>query len=181
MSLNTSGDSGEETIDVVRTPQQQAILDRLAKAKSSSDRVEVVATALDTFGLDVLVGLFPVYGDAAASIIPGLYLLAEAKHADLGAISYLKIIALQVADFAIGAVPVVGDAADYVFQANKMSAHLFTQKMEKIKREALKMGISPEEVAKISNDGKNLPQLAKHAITMYGKVKAGKGAMPKAA
>lgn len=184
--LDTQGDSGEENTiegdkDTIRTPEQLEVLERLKKAKSSAERVDVVATALDTFGLDVIVGLIPVEGDGASSIIAGLYLLAEAKHADLGAMSYLKIIALQVADFAIGVVPVVGDAADYVFQANKMSAGMFAKNMEQIKQEAVKMGIPPEEIAKISDDGKNLPQLAKQAISVVGKAKAGKASTTKTA
>lgn len=166
----------EENETTMRTPEQQEVLERLKKAKSSAERVDVVATALDTFGLDVIVGLLPVEGDAASSILSGLYLLAEAKRADLGAMSYLKIIALQVADFAIGVIPVAGDAADYLFKANKMSAGLFAKNLEEIKAEALKMGITPEEIAKISDDGKNLPQLAKQAITLVGKSKATKAA-----
>lgn len=164
----------------IRTPEQQQILDRLTKAKGSKERVDVVATALDTFGLDAIAGLIPVYGDAITSVIPGIYLLAEAKRADLDKVDYLKIIALQVADFAIGFVPVAGDAADYVFQANKWSAALFAKKMEKIKQEAVEMGIPTEEIAKISDDGSNLPQLTKQAISMYGKAKSGKatGAPP---
>ncbi len=158
----------------VRTPEQQKILDRLTKAKSSKERVDVVATALDTFGLDAVAGLIPAYGDAITSVIPGIYLLAEAKRADLDKVDYLKIIALQIADFAIGLVPVAGDAADYAFQANKWSAELFAKKIEKIKQEAVEMGIPPKEIAKISNDGSNLPQLTKQAITMYGKAKSGK-------
>lgn len=163
---------GDESDEIILTPEQEKIIDQLKSAKSSAERVDVVATALDTFGLDVLVGLIPGVGDAVASIIPGLYLLAEAKHADLDGIDYLKIIALQVADFAIGAVPVAGDVADYIFKANKMSATLFADNLEKVKQEALAMGIPAEQIAKISEDGKNLPQLAKQAITMAGKVKA---------
>ncbi len=184
--LDTQADSGaEDTIEekdtVTRTPEQLEVLDRLKKAKSSTERVDVIATALDTFGLDVIVGLIPAAGDGTSSIIAGLYLLAEAKHADLGAMSYLKIIALQVADFAIGVVPVVGDAADYVFQANKISAGMFAKNMEQIKQEAVKMGIPPEEIAKISDDGKNLPRLAKQAMSVIRKVKAEKTPTAKAA
>ncbi len=167
MSVEEFGEDDE----VVLTPDQEAILEKLRSAKSSSERVDVVATALDTFGLDPLIGLIPGIGDATASIIPGLYLLAEAKNADLEGADYLKIIALQVADFAIGAVPVAGDVADYLFQANKMSAKLFAANMEKVKQEALEMGIPAEKVAQISEDGKNLPQLAKTAIKLAGKIK----------
>ena len=163
-----AGDSDE----VILTPDQEAILEKLRSAKSSAERVDVVATALDTFGLDPLIGLIPGIGDATASIIPGLYLLAEAKHADLDGADYLKIIALQVADFAIGVTPVAGDVADYLFQANKMSATLFADNLKRVEQEALAMGIPEEQIAKISEDGKNLPMLAKQAITMAGKAKA---------
>ena len=51
--------------------------------------------------------------------------------------------------------PVAGDVADYLFQANKMSAS-FCRKHGKVKQ-ALEMGIPAEKVAQISEDGKNLP------------------------
>lgn len=170
--MSFEGEIGGDSDEVVLSPDQEKILEKLKSAKSSAERVDVVATALDTFGLDPLIGLIPGIGDATASIIPGLYLLAEAKNADLDGVDYLKIIALQVADFAIGAIPVAGDVSDYLFQANKMSATLFAENMLKVKQEALAMGIPPEQVAKISEDGKNLPILAKQAITMAGKAKS---------
>lgn len=178
MSLSESSedlDTPEATNDnIVRTPEQLVMLEKLASAKSSEDRVRVVATALDTYGLDPLISLIPAYGDAAGAIIPGLYLLAEAHHANLGASSYLKIISLQVADFLVGLIPVAGDAADALFHANKMSAKDFAANTAKIKAEALAMGISPEDIAKIDADASNLPKLAEQAISLHGKIKAAK-------
>lgn len=178
MSLSESSedlDTPEAANDnVARTPEQLVILEKLSAARSSEDRVNVVATALDTYGLDPLIGLIPGLGDAASSIIPGLYLLAEAHHANLGTTSYLKIISLQVADFLVGLIPVAGDAADALFKANKLSATGFAKNTAKIKAEALAMGISPENIAKIDADASNLPKLAEQAISLHGKIKAAK-------
>ena len=160
--------------NIARTPEQLVILEKLSAARSSEDRVNIIATALDTYGLDPLIGLIPGLGDAASSIIPGLYLLAEAHHANLGITSYLKIISLQVADFLVGLIPVAGDAADALFKANKLSASDFAKNTSKIKAEALAMGISSEDIAKIDADASNLPKLAKQAITLHGKLRAGK-------
>ncbi|MGL5830561.1 MAG: DUF4112 domain-containing protein [Candidatus Altimarinota bacterium] len=128
------------------TPQQKEIMDRLKTAKNAQERVDTFATLADTYGLDALISLFPELGDLGSSGLSGLYLLYEARNAGLSRTSMLKIVALQTADVFVGAIPILGDVADYFFKANKWSASSFKKQVEAIKKEARKSGVPEEEL-----------------------------------
>jgi hypothetical protein len=82
-------------------------------------RLDALATLLDTaflipgtnvrFGLDALIGLVPVVGDAITTLI-SLYIVREAR-------------ALAV-DGVVGAVPMLGDMFDVVWRANRRNVAL---------------------------------------------------------
>ena len=162
------------------TPKQQEILTRLSSAKNSEDRVNIFATIADDIGLDPLISLIPELGDAGSSAISGIYLLYEAKRAGLGASSYLKIIGLQAADFAIGAIPMIGDIGDYFFKAGKLSVSSFEKKTKELILEARKAGVPEDEIAKITASAGKLPKLINHAVKLYKTTKGkSKEAAPK--
>jgi hypothetical protein len=164
------------------TPQQKEIMEKLRAAKSSEERVKVFAKFADDIGLDPLLSLIPELGDAGSSIVSGIYLLYEAKKADLGVGAYLKIIGLQAADFAVGAIPVLGDVADYFFKANKWSAKSFEQQTEELVAKARKAGVPEEKIQKLTESASRWPQLAGKAVGMYSKLKPkSKEAEPKQA
>lgn len=143
------------------TPQQQEIMDRLKTAKGAQERVDTFATLADTYGLDAIISLFPELGDLGSSGVAGLYLLYEAKNAGLSKTSMLKIVALQTADVFVGAIPILGDAADYFFKANKWSATSFKKQVEEIKKEARKQGIPEEELSKLDHGYNKLYKAAR--------------------
>ena len=96
-------------------------------------RLERLATMLDSafaipgtgirFGADSLIGLFPGIGDAVTLGLSG-YLILEARR--LGAPpSMLRRMTTNVAfDALVGAVPLLGDAFDLFFKANKRNMAL---------------------------------------------------------
>ena len=104
-----------------------AELDRLER------RLDGIATALDSafivpgtgirFGADALLGLIPGFGDVAGLVLSA-YLVLEARR--LGAPSDMlsRMVGNIVVDAAIGAVPVLGDAFDVFFKANKRNMAL---------------------------------------------------------
>lgn len=155
------------------SPEQKKILEQLKTAKNSEERVKLFAKVADDIGLDPLISLIPELGDAGSSIVSGLYLLFEAKKAGLGTFAYLKIIGLQVADFAVGAIPIVGDVADYFFKANKWSAKSFEAQTEELVVKARKAGVPEEKIAQLNASASKWPQLAHKAVGLYGRVKAG--------
>jgi hypothetical protein len=162
------GDKVEEQL----TPQQKEIMEKLRVAKSSEERVKLFAKVADDIGLDPLLSLIPELGDAGSSIVSGVYLLLEAKKAGLGTMSYLKIIGLQAADFAVGAIPVLGDVADYFFKANKWSAKSFEEQTQELIEKARKAGVSEDKIAKLNQSAEKWPQLAQKAVGLYAKHKA---------
>jgi hypothetical protein len=147
-------------VEAELTPLQREIMAKLRDAKSSEERVKVFAKFADDVGLDPLLSLVPALGDAGSSIVSGLYLLFEAKKADLGTFAYLKIIGLQAADFAVGAIPVVGDVADYFFKANKWSAKSFEKQTEELVEKACEAGVLEDKIAQLTQSAACLPQLA---------------------
>jgi hypothetical protein len=105
-------------------------------------RLEVLARVLDTalpipflkgrrIGLDALIGLVPVVGDAVMTAVSA-YLVIEAKQLGLPKRKLAKMAINLGIDGAIGAVPIIGDVFDIVFRANDRNIriihhHLATQ------------------------------------------------------
>lgn len=163
------------------THQQKKALEELRVAKNSEERVKVFAKVADDIGLDPLISLVPELGDAGSSIVSGLYLLFEARKAGLGTMDYIKIIGLQGADFAVGAIPVIGDVADYFFKANKWSTKGFEAKTNELVEKARKAGVPEDKIQQLMVSAERWPQLAQKAIGLYGRYKkAGMDDEPKA-
>lgn len=98
-----------------------------------SKNLETLAHALDglfripgtewRFGLDALVGLIPGVGDAVTSMVSFSILIAAVRY------RVAKIVILRMAlnlaiDYAVGAIPLVGDAFDFVWKANQKNLGL---------------------------------------------------------
>lgn len=164
--------ANDNTSDKELTPQQQEIMEKLRAAKNSEERVKLFAVIADDIGLDPLISLIPELGDAGSSIVSGIYLLMEAKNAGLGAGAYLKIIGLQAADFAVGALPILGDAADYFFKANKWSGKSFENQTNELIEKARVAGVPEEKINKLKQSAEKWPQLGQKAVGLYAKHKA---------
>lgn len=137
--------------------EKTEILAKLNECKTVEARVNVFATFVDTFGLDALIGLIPVLGDAAPTVIALPYLLFEANRLGLPLSSQLKIVLYHGLDIAIGTfTPPGGDlVTDYIFQANKLSAEEFQDFTDNIVQEAREKGLPESEIAAISNSVNN--------------------------
>jgi hypothetical protein len=79
------------------------------------------------FGLDALVGLIPGFGDAATTIA-SFYILVAAIRYRVPKITILRMALNLAIDYAIGSIPFVGDAFDFVWKANKMNMNLLRQR-----------------------------------------------------
>jgi hypothetical protein len=147
--------------------QQSEILEQLRAAKNAEARVRTFAKIMDTYGVDAILGLFVGAGDATMSALSGLYLMYEAEKAGLKKTDFIKIAALQAADFFIGAIPIAGDVADFFFRASKMSIPLFQDRTEELIREARAAGVSEDAIAKITESAEKLPRLTNQAIAVH--------------
>ena len=77
-------------------------------------------------GLDALIGLIPVVGDAVAFVI-GSYILMSAARLGVPRVVLARMLANVGIDAALGAVPLVGDLFDAAWRANAKNAALLEQ------------------------------------------------------
>ena len=96
-------------------------------------RIDALATLLDTafvipgtsirFGIDGLIGLVPGIGDTITTLM-ALYIVREARA--IGAPRWLvgRMLANVALDGIVGAIPILGDAFDVAFRANRRNVAL---------------------------------------------------------
>jgi hypothetical protein len=103
-------------------------------------RAETIAKLMDSqfeiagikFGADALIGLIPVAGDAITTII-GMYPLMIARKHNLGGVVIGRMLLNLGIDFAVGSVPLLGDAFDVWSKANLKNVALLKKAAEKRK------------------------------------------------
>ncbi|KAF9194090.1 hypothetical protein BGZ51_001069 [Haplosporangium sp. Z 767] len=91
-------------------------------------RAKVMDTGLNLgfarVGLDPILGLVPVAGDAV-SMFMAMRLIHTAQKADIPKSLTQKMLMNVAVDFGLGLVPLVGDIGDFFFKANDRNAKLF--------------------------------------------------------
>ena len=75
------------------------------------------------FGLDPLLGLFPLAGDIVAYIISAILVLAMARHGASGKVIVLMIGNILL-DASVGSIPVLGNIFDFFYRANQRNVGL---------------------------------------------------------
>lgn len=81
-------------------------------------------------GLDALVGLVPVLGEVLTAAM-GTYIVWEARNLGLPKWKLARMGANVLFDTAIGAIPVIGDAADLVFRSNSRNLRILLNHIDK--------------------------------------------------
>ena len=74
-------------------------------------------------GLDPIIGVLPVAGDAVAAALSG-YIVLESARLGVSYLTLLRMLANVGVDFAVGSVPVVGDIFDVAWKANVRNLQL---------------------------------------------------------
>ena len=110
-------------------PSPEAVRQSLARLDGIAKLMDSAFTIPGTnikMGLDGLIGLLPVAGDAITSLV-SCYLIWEAH--ELGASRWLlaRMSANVAIDGLLGSVPVIGDAFDVMFRANLKNMALLRQ------------------------------------------------------
>ena len=79
------------------------------------------------FGLDPILGLFlPVAGDAIGAIVSAYIVLVSVRYG-LPKIVIARMVFNIAADFAVGSIPFLGDAADFVWKVNTRNLRLLNR------------------------------------------------------
>jgi len=101
--------------------------------RAAIERMQTVATVLDEsipipgtsfrIGIDPLIGLLPVGGDAV-STVASLYIVLESARLGVQSTTLVRMLANLGVDLAVGSIPLVGDAFDAAWKANKRNVAL---------------------------------------------------------
>jgi len=104
-------------------------------------RIDALASLLDTaflvpgtnirFGLDAIIGLIPGIGDAITTLI-SLYIVREARALGAPPLVVVRMLANVAIDGLFGAVPLVGDAFDVAWRANRRNMALLLRHLDKV-------------------------------------------------
>lgn len=111
-----------------RTPAE--VRRRMEAMEKLLERSFVVPGTKLPVGLDSVVGLIPVIGDAIAAAL-GAYLLWEAKNLGLPKWKLWRMAGNIAFDAAVGAVPVAGDLFDFAFRSNSRNLKLVKRHLDK--------------------------------------------------
>jgi hypothetical protein len=80
------------------------------------------------FGLDGLVGLIPIFGDVATTLV-SFYIIGLAGRLGLPRITVARMSLNVLVDMVIGSVPLVGDLFDVWWKANLRNARLLEKRL----------------------------------------------------
>lgn len=108
-------------------PETQRLPRALRLARMLDAKFRVPGTAF-RFGLDPILGLFPVFGDTIALGL-GLFIVAEAWSLGVRRRVLLRMVANLAVDWAVGSIPVVGDVADFFIKPNRRNAALMAREL----------------------------------------------------
>ena len=107
--------AGNRYADFVAAPDLDTDIQRVRKLAELMDaQFEIAGIKL---GWDAIIGLLPVVGDIATAVIAAYPIHIARKH-KLGKLVEMRMAANVLVDWAVGSVPLLGDAFDVAFKAN---------------------------------------------------------------
>jgi hypothetical protein len=114
---------------MARTASERAALRRCRTIANLLDDAVRVPGTDRKIGIDPLVGLLPIAGDAVMAALSG-YVVAEAIRLDVPRETVLQMIGNVLVDFLGGSIPVVGDLFDAAFKANVRNVQLLEEALD---------------------------------------------------
>jgi hypothetical protein len=123
-----------DVIGASRAERFRAAERRIGRVTHALDELIAVPGTPVRVGLDPVIGLIPVVGDAVAAIV-GVWVIAEAARFGIPRLVVGRMAVNLVVDLAIGAIPLLGDIFDFAFRSNSANLELF-------RRHALEPGAS---------------------------------------
>ena len=109
----------QEEAEALFLPNGRSVAEEVAGFDRFSDLMDTrFRIAGVPFGLDSLLGLLPVAGDAVTGAA-GLYALGTALRLKLPVTAHIQIIWNLVVDMVIGSVPLAGDVFDFFFRSHR--------------------------------------------------------------
>ena len=115
----------------LRTPTREERLARIDALSRLLDTAFMIPGTNIRFGIDALIGLVPGIGDAITTIM-ALYIVSEARALGAPRLLIARMLANVALDGFVGAVPLVGDAFDVAFRANRRNMALLRGHLDRI-------------------------------------------------
>ena len=110
-------------------PRSTALTDLDLLADLLDARWKVPGTSI-RFGVDAIVGLFPVLGDAATGIA-SLYIVMRAREHGAGNGVIARMLGNVALDTIVGSIPILGSIFDVYFKANKRNIRLLKRHLDR--------------------------------------------------
>ena len=109
----------QEEAESLHLPNGRTVADEIAGFDRFSDLMDTRFRISGVpFGLDSLLGIIPVAGDAVTGAA-GLYALGTAARLKLPITAHIHIIWNLVVDVVLGSVPLAGDVFDFFFRSHR--------------------------------------------------------------
>jgi hypothetical protein len=145
---------------------------QFGRATSREDRlarIDALATLLDTafivpgtnvrFGFDALIGLVPGIGDAITTAM-SLYIVHEARQLGVPRYLLVRMLGNVALDGIVGAVPLLGDAFDVMWRANRRNVRLLQDWLHRVGDHQVKRASAARHAPSTILGGRNLSAFA---------------------
>lgn len=107
-----------------------ALRKRLEMMEMLLERSFVIPGINRPVGLDAIVGLVPVIGDVVTAAM-GAYLIWEARNLGMPKWKIARMMGNLGIDTALGAIPLVGDAFDFLYRSNSRNLRIVKKHLDK--------------------------------------------------
>ena len=128
--MGATGKLREMTAELPLGTDPQAVRQRIEALERLLEGMFEVPLLGRKVGLDALLGLVPVAGDAIAAIM-GLYLVWEARNLGMPRWQLWRMAGNVGVDSLIGAVPVAGDLFDFLYRSNTRNLKIVRRHLDK--------------------------------------------------
>ena len=107
-----------------------SVRQRVEALEKLLERSFVIPGTKIPFGLDSDVGLVPVIGDLITAAM-GAYMVWEARNLGMSKWQLMRMTANIGIDTALGAIPLVGDAFDFIWRSNSKNLRIIHKHLDK--------------------------------------------------
>lgn len=108
----------------------QSARHRVEALEKLLERSFVIPGTKIPFGLDSVAGLVPVLGDLITAAM-GAYMIWEARNLGMSKWQLMRMTANVGIDTALGAIPLVGDAFDFIWRSNSKNLRIIRKHLDK--------------------------------------------------
>src|SRR4051794_14266785 len=99
--------------------------------------IETIAHVMDglipigrfSIGLDSIIGLIPGIGDIIGALI-GMLIVLRAVQAGIPRVAIARMMTNIAIDTFVGAIPLIGDAFDFVYKSNQMNMRIYEEALD---------------------------------------------------